>query len=123
MEDWAPKCIWLSDVGGEKPAMIHWQEGPSLEQVMFPEVAVEHFRRKYPIFHAYFTEAPKIPIKPGKEVPRIEALQLEGFWKAMEREIDSLKENGAVFAPPPKDKDSVFTYSSRWFFTENVNFF
>ena len=55
----------------------------------------------------------------NKEVARTVACTDPLFWKAMEKEINHLKENGAQFRKPPQSTDGkdVWVYSSRWVFT------
>ena len=127
LEKQLPKNFWMNFDNPDEPFLELWSSSPDLEQVLFPDSVLENWKACYPTFygllkHGGIPSMPdknvaqaKIKINPKKEVPRPTALQDEQFWKAMEKEIDQLKTNGADFLPPPKD--GSFVYSSRWVFT------
>jgi hypothetical protein len=115
VEDWAPKSMWIGEDKDGGPILTLWEEGPSIEQVLMPQQAIQAFADSYPMFYQYYTNAPKIQVRPGKEVDRSIALEEQGFWEAMVREIDQLIANGARICPPPGG--THFVYSSRWVYT------
>ena len=116
LEDWIPTGFYPQENKEGDIDWVYWHSHPTLEQTLYPTQSAKKFQESFPAMYAYFGNQAKVKLKPGREIPRTEALIDPEFWQAMIREIDQLIANGASFAKPPTD-GSAFVYSSRWVYT------
>ena len=116
MTEWIPPNFYTQINDKGDPEWTFWMDHPDIEQVLVPDAVFEKFEGNYPCLFAYLGNQAKVKLKPGREIPRTEALIDPEFWEAMIREIDQLLANGAHFAKPPQD-GATFVYSSRWVYT------
>ena len=132
LEDVLPKNFWVNFDSSSDPVLTLWNEDPSMDQVLLGSDAVDLWAKEYPTIYSLLANGglrsnndknparAKIKMKVGKgEVPRTVATSDPLFWKAMEKEIDQLRENGARFVKPPAQVNGkdIWIYSSRWVFT------
>ena len=132
LEDVLPKNFWVNFDSSSDPVLTLWNEDPSMDQVLLGSDAVDLWAKEYPTIYSLLANGglrsnndknparAKIKMKVGKgEVPRTVATSDPLFWRAMEKEIDQLKENGARFMKPPEQVNGkdIWIYSSRWVFT------
>ena len=115
VDEWIPPNFYayMNDEGDTD--FTYWYEHPELEDILVPDAVIARAQAKFPLMHAMLGNQAKVKLKPGREIPRTEALADDEFWQAMIREIDQLLANGAKFAKPPTE--GAFVYSSRWVYT------
>lgn len=114
--DFLPKNFFVETSEEGDPLLTLWQDDPSLEQVLIPDGVFDKWIGTYPAIYSYFGNLAKVRIRAGKEIPRVDALKDQEFWRAMEREFDQLITNGCSFVKPPQ-AGAKFVYSSRWVYT------
>ena len=120
MSSWIPQNFYIDFDDEGNYELTLWQHDPTLEQVVLPTGAFDAWTEQYPCTYMYLAnveKSTKLKYKAGKEVPRSEALQDQEFWRAMEKELEQLRTNGAQFCKPPPEGDNTFVYTSRWVYT------